>query len=104
MKKINIGDKVGDWTILETLGQGGNGSVFKACNIDGSQAAIKVFNTEKNQKVRYKRFKDEIDIIRRNGDLKGILPILDYDLPEKSSESTWYAMPLAKPLINLIEN
>lgn len=53
----------------------------------------------KVKEIAYRRFRDEVSVLRNNGDIPGILQVNDSDLPERTSEKVpWYAMPLAVPL------
>lgn len=41
----NLGDPSGDWDIVETIGKGTYGKVYRVTNkTDGSQAAVKVLD------------------------------------------------------------
>jgi serine/threonine protein kinase len=88
----------GDWELIEPLGQGGNGSVWLAKNSKEEIAAIKLL--WKLESKAYARFIAEIKVVMANSDIEGILPILDFYLPEKvvNKEIPWYVMPVAEPL------
>jgi hypothetical protein len=44
----------------------------------------------------YARFRDEVSVISKNYDIQGILPILDYFLPNDVNDGPpWYVMPIA---------
>ena len=95
----------GQWEIEKELGQGGNGSVYLAKNQLGEEAAIKFLNIfKKQQPIRYQRFRDEIKIIQENANSYGILPIIDFHLPDNLEEDrAWYSMPLATPLSDYLK-
>jgi serine/threonine protein kinase len=90
---------IGGWQLIEQLGKGGNGVVFKA-EKDGRQAAIKVLRSNHWDKKRQARFKDEIEAMRRCEAL-GCLPVLESEVPEKTSDKqpAWFAMSLADPML-----
>jgi len=53
-----IGEKIGDYEIVQSLGKGGFGSVWKATSGDGVEVALKILNPQvlENQKVVTKFF------------------------------------------------
>lgn len=61
-----IGEKIGEYTIVDTLGEGGFGVVYKAQSPNGKLAAIKVLHKEalENEKV-VKKFFHEAMILAR---------------------------------------
>jgi serine/threonine-protein kinase len=96
-QKIGKRQKFGQWILKKHLGDGGNGHVWKAVNSDGEEVAIK-FLTNIDGKP-YARFRDEVNVILKNSDIDGILPIIDYYLPEKPEDNfPWYAMPVAQTI------
>jgi len=92
---------VGPWTLLEELGRGGNAVVYRAAR-SGTETpvALKVLNTTKVGKEPYRRFIREIGFLREHSDFSGVLPLLDFNLPERrrSGDPAWLAMPIAKPI------
>ncbi len=56
------GQRIGRWTLLEQLGQGGNGSVYRA-NDGTSEVALKLLLNSRPK--RYQRFRDEVEVLRR---------------------------------------
>jgi len=96
-KLHNKGEQFGDWKLVKFLKKGGNGEVWEVENFEKERRAIKLLKKVKAKS--YSRFRDEIKIVRDNSDIKGLLTILDFYLPETLSNSTpWYVMPLATPL------
>lgn len=85
------------------LGKGGNGKVYDTI-VEGLETTddsyvIKIFNYKNKNEERYKRFKREVKVVHEKlCDVKGVLPIIDYNLPEKPTEKNkaWYLMPKAK--------
>lgn len=75
--------------------EAGNSWVFSATHGE-ARIAIKVLR----RLHRYNRFLEEIRVVRALGDLKGIVPILDFVRPTKPrldgdlSELPYYTMPL----------
>jgi serine/threonine protein kinase len=87
---------IGEWELLEELGQGGNGVVWRAKR--GSQiAALKVLSKVDPQIESYLRFKDEISLLRSLGNQPGILPLIDASIPDNPTKKNraWLAMPVA---------
>jgi serine/threonine-protein kinase len=94
--KYKRGNKFGGWRLLNRLGGGGNGDVWRATNEQKRIVALKLLKRDKLTAKRYRRFRDEVVAVRQNDDIKGILPVLDSFLPEDPlSETPWYAMPVA---------
>jgi serine/threonine-protein kinase len=83
--------KHGTYTVINMIGQGGNGQVFKV-TLNGKDYALKTMQPPKGQKKsrwakRYKRFLQEITILS-SLKLSGIPPVID-------SGKNFYVMPLA---------
>jgi serine/threonine protein kinase len=94
---------LGPWTVGRYLGGGGNGSVWKATRTDSSIAgALKILHLkyQKAGAVRFKRFRDEIQLQNSLAGRPGILPMLDSSLPEKPSASdpAWLVTAQATPI------
>ncbi len=97
-KKTNLvsGALVGKWTLIECIGEGGNGDVWKASGSDGECYAIKFLR--KIETEAYNRFKFEIAALEKLGDMNGIVPIIYKYLPDDpKKEKSWFVMPLAIP-------
>ncbi len=89
--------RYGEWAVVERLGSGGNGIVWRCSKPDGSEAAVKILT--KVKKIAYSRFRAEVKILSTNTDVPGILPILARSLPKDLNHATpWFAMPLATPI------
>lgn len=91
---------VGRWRLIRKIGKGGHADVWLAEGKDGQPAALKVLRGLEPRSRTYRRFRDEVELMRRLGDLPGVLPLLDASVPEKPSRSNpaWLAMPLATGL------
>lgn len=99
---FNKGYKIGSYTLAKCVGKGGNGEVWSAVDDRRGRVAIK-FLTRLSSKRRH-RFYDEIAVVTKNSDIGGILPILESYLPsEESVDTPFYVMPLAKPLIDVVD-
>ncbi len=121
--KFKKGLNLRDWKLTQKIGEGENSYVWEAVNKKTKNiCALKIpkfrFYFDKNEKVykvnkfdEYKllRFKNEIEIQKKVSELKisGILPLIDYNLPEKFlekgiissiEEHPWLAVLIAKPL------
>lgn len=92
----------GKWTLLDRIGRGGNGQVWRARDEYGSTAALKILT--KTKPVAYQRFRDEVRVMQTCG-VKGIVPVLDSYLPDCHAESRpWYAMPEGIPLVEYLKD
>lgn len=84
MKHIyKSGEKFGKWTLMQYLGGGGNGEVWRCKNENGKEGAIKLLKTIKPKS--YSRFLDETHILEQNSDINGIIPMIDKNLPADTS-------------------
>ena len=95
------GQTVGPWTLHETLGRGGNATVWKATRTESeTPVALKLINTTKVEKEPYQRFVREIGFLRDHQAVPGVLPLLNAHLPDQptKSDQPWLAMPVAVPI------
>jgi len=101
--KRHANERLGSWRLVEPLGPGGNAEVWKAVGND-DVVALKILNTKNPQSEPFKRFKAEIDILRRLGERPGLVPLIDVSLPEKPTlkNPAWLAMPVATPIRNAL--
>lgn len=95
--------QLGEYKLIKELGSGGNADVFVAKNAKGKEVAVKIFREEKvkGKKAikRKKRFECEIKtVVQIQDEIEGIIPILSYGLPDIKTKKYWYAMPIAIPL------
>ena len=100
------GQTVGPWTLHETLGRGGNATVWKAARPESkTPVALKLINTTKVEKEPYQRFVREIGFLREHQAVPGVLPLLDAHLPEQPTKADppWLAMPVAVPISKALE-
>jgi protein kinase-like protein len=89
--------QIGPWRLVRRLGKGGNADVWEAESADETTVALKVLRNKRPGSESYKRFRDEILLLRELGRVEGVLPILDSSLPPHPSEAdpAWLAMPVA---------
>lgn len=82
-----------EYKILEQIGEGGNGTVYKAIDSDGLDVAIKVL--PKNiSREKLKRFRNEINFCRKYSN-ENIIEVKDNGFyTEKEKEYIYYVMPL----------
>ena len=94
------GNEFKGWTVHERLGAGGNGVVHRATRAD-QQGAIKILKREWWAGRRYERFTDEIEGMKRCEGIPGVIPLLDFNAPEKPSKNDppLIVMGLATPII-----
>lgn len=96
---LKLGKEIGGYTLVEELGFGGNGVVWRV-EKDHCQYAMKILkNIPQGEKSI--RFKDEISIVSQEKSNKGILPILYYSLDKKTK--WFYIMPIAEPVFDYIK-
>ncbi len=100
MRRPQRGSRIGDWLLEERLGKGGNAEVWRAGRPDGTGAAIKILQQRRSDSEPYKRFRDEVGILRSLGARPGLLPLIDASLPARPSQGNpaWLAMPVATPI------
>lgn len=73
---------------MEFINAGGNGEVWQATHDDRPSEVYAIKLLKKIDFVSYTRFRDEVKILKENGDIKGLLQIIDYGLPKKPKEVT----------------
>lgn len=97
-------EAIGPWIKRRKIGQGGNGEVWSCKHKpDGNIAAIKFLKRNKIGSDNYKRLCHEIRLLRDLGQRKGILPLLQSNLPPEDKnppDVPWLAMPEAHSLKN----
>lgn len=94
------------WIIKGQIGKGGNGTVYKVCKKNTTQFyAKKVLNKNSNNKL-YQRFRDEISILEKLKEKKGIIDIVESHLPENptNKDKAYYIMPLANTIWDFIKD
>jgi serine/threonine protein kinase len=89
------GQRVDQWTLIEEIGEGGNGSVWRAQSDKGELVALKICKSRTGYGLN--RFVQEVEFQRRIGVERGLLPLLDARLPERptSGAPAWLATPIA---------
>lgn len=104
MKKKHKKDEIfGKWRLVQYLGGGGNGEVWKCIDSEGNERAIKLLKSVKEK--AYQRFLDETSILSQNADIEGIIPIIDSYLPKEIEKSTpYYVMPVAELAEKVLKN
>lgn len=102
---MHAGTQIDQWSLVAELSRGGNSVVWEAHNADGQAVAIKVLTTRNVSGESYRRFCDEVAVLRRIGARPGILPLLEAHTPESLSKTdrAWLAMPVAAPLRDALE-
>jgi serine/threonine protein kinase len=100
MAKLKAGDQFGPWTLLEELGSGGNGEVWKA-DAGDRVGAIKIVNRKPHTEP-YRRFRREVQKHRELSDegFFGVLKVLDSFDVEADGDLTpgWLVTELATPM------
>jgi len=100
MPQLKAGSVLGGWTLESYIDAGGNAEVWEAQRGGGEPVALKVLKSRNVDSEPYQRFRQEVLALERIGAVPGVLPILEYDLPERPTgdRRAWLAMPLATPL------
>lgn len=95
------GDTHGQWTLDCKIGEGGNGSVWRANGPDGHVVAMKFLM----RFDRYARFRDEVKYQSASSMKMGILPLLDSHLPDlpTKGDRPWIATPISTGLLEFVE-
>jgi hypothetical protein len=98
MPRYQSGDQLGSWLLASFLNEGRNAFVWKLR--DERPLVIKILKTKDPASEMYLRFRDEIAIHGRLGESRGVLPMIDSNLPDKPSHSNpaWIVFPEAEPL------
>ena len=68
---------IGPWTIVDLINEGGNSWVWRAQRDGQTPIALKVLKSTDPRSEAYRRFVDEVEIMRRLGKRPGIHFILD---------------------------
>jgi serine/threonine protein kinase len=69
------------YTVIEHIGQGGNGNVYKVSDTAGTKFALKLLDPRTASDEKRKRFKNELGFCERNRH-KNIVTVLDHGLIE----------------------
>jgi hypothetical protein len=99
------GRRIGSFVLEAPLGSGGNGHVWRATGPEGV-VAIKVLHARHARPgdARYKRFRHEVEILKRLGGRPGVLPVITWSLPESPTpaDPAWLAMPVAEGMVDAL--
>lgn len=92
--KIQQSSKFGKYRLVNRLGVGGNGDVWKVSDEERNYFAMKILKNIDT--ISYKRFKAEVHILSTL-DIDGVMKVLDSHLPEDTkSEFPWFVMEVAE--------
>jgi hypothetical protein len=87
------GDVIGGWTLLERLGRGGNGEVWRVSGPDEQPGAIKLLRRQGVDRLA--RFLAEIRFLLEGTPRQGVMPVLDAQL---EGNRPFYVMPVGVAL------
>lgn len=91
--KVKKGRSIGNWKLIDKLGAGGNGDVWKVVDSKANEYAIKVLRNI--DQITYNRFKSEVYILKHLN-IDGVMNIVESFIPDTYQEGTpWFVMPLA---------
>lgn len=94
-KAAGKGSILGRWQLDSILGQGGNGTVWRASQSGGKSYALKQLH--KNQDEARQRFHVEIQTLKNISHINGIVPLIDSYTPESGIEDfPWLVMPICE--------
>jgi hypothetical protein len=94
-------EQLGEWHLVEKLGEGGNGQVWAVRNTrTRKHAAIKILDSRNTNSERYLRFQREVGTLKDLAPSQlAILPLLDFHLSDDiSTEPAWFVMEHASLL------
>lgn len=91
---------IGSWELKRKIGSGGNGEVWECIDKAGNAFAMKILT--KTTGEAYQRFLDEVKVMLSYQGTDGMLPVIDFNLPEldgleQTEGELYYVMPLAIP-------
>ena len=90
-----VGDKIGDWVLEEEIGGGGNGVVWRVSQAGEPDRALKILR--RLSQTTFDRLTAEITALKMAGDIAGIVPLLEHELPHDPDKGPrWFMMPLAQ--------
>ncbi|NEW86327.1 MULTISPECIES: serine/threonine protein kinase [Rhodopseudomonas] len=94
------GDEIGNWTLKEQIGSGGNGDVWRVSRAGEPDRALKLLRNVRQTTLD--RFTAEITALKMAGDIPGIIPLLEHELPRDPNKGPrWFVMPLAAPSVTI---
>lgn len=86
---MKIGNKIDEYEIIEYIGEGGMGTVFRVCK-DGNYYALKTCRTDDEESIL--RFKREVRIMKSVHD-SNIINVIDENL---DAIPPYFIMPLCE--------
>ncbi|WP_206022634.1 protein kinase domain-containing protein [Billgrantia bachuensis] len=99
--RLKKGRTIAGWRLIEKLGSGGNGDVWKVVNDSGNEYAMKFLRQIDD--VTYERFKSEVHILS-TVDIDGVIKVVESFIPQEGSEAIpWFVMPLAESFTDYIK-
>ncbi|MHC2336315.1 protein kinase domain-containing protein [Bradyrhizobium sp. USDA 4454] len=101
--RLFVGDKVGQWTLEEEIGGGGNGVVWRVSRPGEPDRALK--KLKRLSATTLARLTAEITALKMADDIEGIVPLLEAELPHNPDKGPrWFVMPLAQPTSSVLRD
>lgn len=85
------------WVLQDQIGKGGNGTVYRGHHRDAPEMSVAIKVLNRGGEEAYKRFRDEVAVLKTVGNRPGILPLLDANVPDyRDKVKAWLVMPIAE--------
>ncbi|HMD54687.1 MAG TPA: hypothetical protein VKJ65_09080 [Phycisphaerae bacterium] len=85
----------GTYELIQSLGSGGNGEVWRAKGPNGEVAIKQLKAPPYKHPDTHSRFIREVETLQKLKGVEGVLPLIDVDINLENNQQPWFAMPLA---------
>lgn len=90
------GEVIDGFALLDPLGRGGNGEVWRAEHTDHGVVALKLLKAQRPDTEQFRRFRREVEVQRAASEHPGVLPLIAAHVPDERGQA-WLATPVAIP-------